>query len=228
MPLYLYMLIILALSGVTLMVTLWMFHTDSLKGHRVHEMRERKLKGPRLYKSALINSVVSTGMFFSFILGLEGFLFTRVATPWWVIGLQAAGILMVYDTFYYFTHRYAFHGKGYLKKVHSVHHIGKHPTVVDSLYIHPVETLVGVGLLLGVTLLFRLIFGPLSVYTFVAVFFVYTQLNLLVHCGLKLRIWPFRLIGMIAEKHDRHHDGMKAGNYANLSPLPDFVFGTLE
>ena len=121
-------------------------------------------------------------------------------------------------------HRVAFHQWGPLRKVHVVHHAVRHPHSVDSLYLHPVETFLGLALLVVCSM----IVGPVHAATFCVVFAVYSFLNILVHCGLNLPFFPFRVVSFLARKHDVHHTSMKGGNYASLTPFFDKLFGTAE
>ncbi|MBC7171741.1 MAG: sterol desaturase family protein [Polyangiaceae bacterium] len=101
-----------------------------------------------------------------------------------------------------------------------MHHVAKHPIAIDSLYLHPVENFLGLALLhICVWAV-----GPVSLYAYGGLLFVYTQLNIIVHAGLDL---PGPL-GHIARKHDKHHASMRAGNYASITPLPDLIFGTAD
>ena len=58
--------------------------------------------------------------------------------------LEIFVILMVYDFFYYLTHRFLLHAPhdsrlGYFRRVHAVHHQARDPSWVDATYVHPLE-----------------------------------------------------------------------------------------
>ena len=55
---------------------------------------------------------------------------------------------MLFDFLYYLTHRFLFHGKA-LRRVHALHHRALEPTYIDALYVHPLETFIGLVLFLG-------------------------------------------------------------------------------
>jgi sterol desaturase/sphingolipid hydroxylase (fatty acid hydroxylase superfamily) len=129
---------------------------------------------------------------------------------------------VLYDFGYYVLHRFVFHQWKLGRRIHAVHHKIRTPYAKDSLYIHPVETLLGVGLLMACTL----IVGPISVYSFGASFFVYSVLNILIHSAFDIPIFPFRWLSALSRNHDTHHHSMKGGYYASISPLWDLVFGT--
>ncbi len=219
MALYVLILLTLAVSGVFMGALMLAYRSPRSKPLRIREENGRKLKGARFYVRTGLNSLFSAAMVFGFPYGLYDHLFYEGTPTWWRIPLEAAGLLLVYDFAYYLLHRFPFHEWKVLKRVHAVHHKAKHPIAIDSLYLHPVENLLGLALLTACTLAV----GPVHVYSYALAFFVYSQLNIAVHCGLDLPI-----LGAMSRKHDKHHASMRAGNFASLTPLPDLVFGTLE
>jgi sterol desaturase/sphingolipid hydroxylase (fatty acid hydroxylase superfamily) len=90
--------------------------------------------------------------------------------------------------------------------------------------LHPVETILGLGLFFGSVALV----GGVHIYTLGALFTTYTALNILNHAGIDVPHFPFKTLGVLAAKHDRHHHSMLSGNYASITPLPDIIFGTVE
>jgi sterol desaturase/sphingolipid hydroxylase (fatty acid hydroxylase superfamily) len=219
MPLYVLLLLTLAFSGVFMGALVLAFRSPRSKPLRIREEKGRKLNGRAFYARTMLNALFSGAMVFGFAYGLYPHLFYEATPPWWRVPLEAVGVLLVYDFVYYLMHRFPFHRWSALKRVHAVHHKAKHPTALDSLYLHPVENVLGLALLTACTWAI----GPVHVYSYAAAFFVYSQLNIAVHCGLDLP-----LLGSMSRKHDKHHASMRAGNYASLTPLPDLLFGTLE
>jgi sterol desaturase/sphingolipid hydroxylase (fatty acid hydroxylase superfamily) len=57
---------------------------------------------------------------------------------------------------------------------------------------------------------------------------IYTQLNQINHCRIDLDKAPWKTLNWIAMKHDAHHLDMHKGNYATITLLYDWLFGTLE
>jgi sterol desaturase/sphingolipid hydroxylase (fatty acid hydroxylase superfamily) len=219
---YIVMLAVLAVSGVLMALSLIGFKFLPVR-MKIHDKANPALmQGTALLKSMGINSAISTGMLFGFVFLMGDRLISAAPVPVWRIALDVVATLLVYDFVYYFLHRDLFHGWKPLIKVHSVHHIGKYPTAADSLYIHPVETILGVMVLLGCFALF----GPMSLWSFGIVLFFYTHLNITVHWGLDFRVFPLNLVSYMSRKHDVHHKSMRAGNYASITPLPDIMFRT--
>jgi sterol desaturase/sphingolipid hydroxylase (fatty acid hydroxylase superfamily) len=211
--------LVLASSGLCMGLTSLAFAL--LPSRRIREEKGRKLEGPAYLFRLAANMVLSTSLIYLATHLLQGRLFTTSAIPFWRGALEVIGILLVYDFLYYFLHRYPFHQWGLLMRVHAVHHKARHPIAIDSLYLHPVENVLGLALLLFCTWLV----GPVNLYAFGVCFFVYSWLNILVHGGVDLGV-PY--VGLLARKHDLHHTTMRAGNFASLSPLPDLLFGTAE
>lgn len=223
MPLHLILLVIFAISAITMVGLARVYERASLAKYRIREERVRKLQGMRLYKSVLSNSTVSAVLVFAVVYGFYPHLVHVQHTSWWWMSFEAAAILLLYDFLYYLTHRFAFHEWKVLKPVHAVHHMAKYPRAMDSLWLHPLEMCIGLGLLLLCTW----IVGPVHEYTFALAFFVYSILNIVIHCGLDLP-FPFRVLGFLARKHDKHHVSMRGGNYASITPIFDILFGTAE
>lgn len=194
---------------------------------KLHDKQNPKLmQGKSLYRAVVFNSMISTGLLFAWVYLFEEVMFYQETAPIWRIALETVAVLLVYDFTYYLLHRFPFHEWQVLKKVHAVHHRGKYPTALDSLYLHPVEGILGVVLFNLCVLSFAAI-GGISVWSYAVIFFFYTQLNIIVHWGLKLKTFPLNIITYMSEKHDRHHKSMREGNYASITPLPDWLFGTL-
>ena len=136
---------------------------------------------------------------------------------------------MVYDFFYYLMHRFLFHGTGYFKRVHGVHHQARNPTSIDSLLLHPMEAFLGVALFMVTLVALGLITqGPFHVITLIISMTIYTQINQLNHVKMDLKGLPFGPFTWIADKHHIHHIDMSHGNYATITLLFDKLFGTYE
>ena len=214
---------IVALSGVVMAVAAIAYRVLPAR-YRIHDETERKITGLPLVKQAAYNSLVSVSTIVGVALGFKSRLFYEATPPTWRFAFETLAVLLLYDLLYYWMHRYPFHRWKFMRRVHSLHHIVRSPTALDSLYVHPLETFCGVALLMICTF----IVGPVHIYSFSAVFVVYSVLNIVIHAGVRIPFFPFRFIGMMAKKHDDHHASMRAGNYASITPIPDWIFRTLE
>jgi sterol desaturase/sphingolipid hydroxylase (fatty acid hydroxylase superfamily) len=226
MSFFLLMFAAIAASGVLLLGMTLLFHAPYGKAHRIREGKH----GSSSVKDFRRNTVITSLLSLSTVA-----LLTWLSYPWLFelgpvnplrIALECLGVLMLYDFLYYFMHRFPFHEWKRLKKVHAVHHRVRNPSAVDSLYLHPVEALAGLILLWIATALVGLVFGPVSATAFGVAFIVYSTMNVLVHAGIDYKVWPLAFFSETARRHDKHHAHMAAGNYANLFPFWDRLFGT--
>jgi sterol desaturase/sphingolipid hydroxylase (fatty acid hydroxylase superfamily) len=172
----------------------------------------------------LLNMAVSITLIFSVMFGFGEYLYHDHDIPLWRFLLEALTVLLIYDFGYYFMHRYPFHEWKILRGVHSVHHAARNPRHFDALLLHPVETILGLGLFFGSVALV----GGVHIVTLGVLFTLYTALNILNHAGVDAQRFPFKTLGKLAVVHDRHHHSMRSGNYASITPLPDILFGTVE
>jgi sterol desaturase/sphingolipid hydroxylase (fatty acid hydroxylase superfamily) len=135
---------------------------------------------------------------------------------------------MVFDFFYYLTHRFLFHGRA-LRKVHALHHQARTPTHIDALYVHPLETFIGLALFLGSIPLVAIATGaPLNAFSMAVATLIFTQVNTLNHVWVDLPYFPFKTLDRVTSIHAAHHVDMNRGNYATLTMLYDWALGTLE
>jgi sterol desaturase/sphingolipid hydroxylase (fatty acid hydroxylase superfamily) len=143
-------------------------------------------------------------------------------------------ILMVYDFFYYLTHRFLFHAAHdsrfavlrFFRRVHAVHHQARDPSHIDAFYVHPVETTIGQLLFHFTVLGLGLALGGFHVVSVAIASLVYIQLNTFNH--VKFELPGYKLLNWISFKHHVHHIDMQKGNYATITLLYDKLFGTLD
>ena len=173
------------------------------------------------------NGRVGMAMNLVFFLVAAPFVVDLDSRPLWQYALEIFSILMVFDFFYYLTHRFLFHGD-LLRKIHALHHEVRRPSHVDALYVHPTETAIGLFLYMGSALLLPLYFGPFSALSLAIATVVFTQVNIINHTYVDLPYFPFKTLDYITTKHHKHHENMEMGNYATLTMAYDYLFGTLE
>lgn len=224
MSVWLLLALTLLLSGIVFVSVAAAWSSGWAAAHRIRPEQSRKVIGSKLWGRVLGNMAMS---------GVLVFVLTWIAHPWLIDEhaeatttglLWAVAILLVYDLLYYAMHRYLFHGVSWLKRVHAVHHVIRAPTAIESLYLHPVETVLGQALLTGVAAMM----GPVAPVTYALMIAVHSTLNIIVHAGLDVPAFPFRALSFLARKHATHHVSMRGGNYASLTPLWDMLFGTAE
>lgn len=143
---------------------------------------------------------------------------TVASQPWW---LQFAEVVVLSDFLIYWGHRLQ-HRVGFLWRFHAVHHSAEHLDWLAAHREHPLDTIYTVGLIN----LPALILGfPLET---IAGFIAFRGIwAIYIHSNVRLPIGPLRVLVGAPELHHWHHDRARdAGNYANISPLMDVLFGT--
>ncbi|HEX5270549.1 MAG TPA: sterol desaturase family protein [Gemmataceae bacterium] len=140
------------------------------------------------------------------------------AQPGW---LQAVEVVVLSDFCIYWGHRFQ-HRVGFLWRFHAVHHSAEHLDWLAAHREHPVDTVYTVGL---INLPALVVGFPLET---IAGFIAFRGIwAIYIHSNVRLPVGPLRMLLGAPELHHWHHDRDRdAGNYANLSPLMDILFGT--
>lgn len=159
------------------------------------------------------------------------FCLTLEAQPWWEVLLDIFVILMVYDFFYYLVHRFLFHDSPLgapLKWVHAVHHQMKNPCRMDSAYLHPIETCIGIGLYAATIFVLAMLMGEFHVATVVVTFVAFSAINQHNHDLMEIDRFPFKYLKYASDMHHVHHSRFISGNFATISLFYDWLFGTYD
>jgi sterol desaturase/sphingolipid hydroxylase (fatty acid hydroxylase superfamily) len=206
------------------------FSVPALARAREHNRAEDKIKWEKPKYPPMVRASQRVGLYCNivFFFILLPFCVSFAAQPVWEMLLDMFLILMVYDFFYYLAHRFWFHGNGPMRQVHAIHHQARNPTYLDSHYVHPLETFVGLGGFMLTLVLLSTVLGPLHVATVVITFTIFYQINQINHTHVDLPYFPFKTLSWITAKHHVHHENMHKGNYATITLLYDKVFGTLD
>lgn len=213
-----------AAAGLAQAALTWAYRSPRGQQYLISDDAHRSKTKEELRWRIILNGAVSVTLIFSVMFGLGRYIYHDRSIPLWQYLLEGVTVVLVYDFAYYFMHRYLFHEWKILRGVHSVHHAARNPRHFDALLLHPVETVMGLGLFFGTCALV----GGVHVITLGVLFTLYTSLNILNHAGVDAPVFPFRTLGKLAVIHDRHHHSMRSGNYASITPLPDIIFGTVE
>lgn len=226
MSLYIMLTAALALSGLVMAALTLVYRSRAGEQRRLVARRKKPVSEARFWRYAAINSTLSVGVVYGLTYLAYPVVFHEGPASAGRVIAEGLAVLAVYDVLYYLMHRYPFHRWKLLRRVHAVHHAVKAPSAIDSLYLHPLENFLGLALLWASAALVALAAGPLSGYGFAWAFALYSVLNIAIHSGLRLPAVPFGLFNYLAARHQGHHEGMKAQNFASVSPLPDLLFGT--
>jgi len=138
--------------------------------------------------------------------------------PFW---LQVIEVFVLSDFLIYWGHRLQ-HRTPFLWRFHAVHHSAEHLDWLAAHREHPLDTIYTVGLI-------NLPVFVLGLDLHALIMFVYFRglWAIYIHSNVRMPLpWIRWLIGA-PELHHWHHDkNILAGNYANISPLMDLLFGT--
>jgi sterol desaturase/sphingolipid hydroxylase (fatty acid hydroxylase superfamily) len=173
------------------------------------------------------------GIFVAVVFGVVvPFCLTAEAHGWRKVLLDIVVILFVYDFLYYLMHRFLFHDSkllgGPLMPIHAVHHRQHNPCREDSSYIHPIEVAFGLGLFVATIFALSFVLGRFDVLTFVVAFMAFSQINLHNHTLWESDRFPFKYMNYLSRMHHNHHARFTGGNFATISLLYDWMFGTLD
>jgi sterol desaturase/sphingolipid hydroxylase (fatty acid hydroxylase superfamily) len=164
--------------------------------------------------------------------GILPFCLTTEAQPWWNVLSDIVIVLMVYDFFYYLMHRFLFHDSkflgGPLMWVHAVHHRQHNPCRMDSSYIHPIEVAMGLGLFVLTIFALSFLMGNFHVATLVVTWVAFSQINLHNHTLWEADRFPFKYMSFLSKMHHNHHVRFTGGNFATITLLYDWLFGTID
>ena len=218
---------ILGVDAFLLAFLAWAYASPRYADRRISTMPPLVVgRQQRMYYFAM-SSVLS--LLFIFLM-TQGLLAARAMTteaqPWWRAPLDATLVILLYDFLYYFLHR-LMHHRRLIKLVHAIHHRARNPSALESFYLHPVELFAGLALLHACIAAYALVMGPMGAAAYAVLFFFHSTLNILVHSGIVFGSPLSRPIDFLAKKHSIHHKDDGAKNFSSLTPIPDYLFGTL-
>jgi sterol desaturase/sphingolipid hydroxylase (fatty acid hydroxylase superfamily) len=147
-----------------------------------------------------------------------GFRTAVASQSWW---LQAIEVVLLSDLFIYWGHRLQ-HRVGFLWRFHSIHHSAEHLDWLAAHREHPLDTVYTLTL---INLPAYLLGFPIET---LAGFLAFRGMwAIYIHSNVRLPLGPLRALLGAPELHHWHHAKERfAGNYANISPLMDLLFGT--
>lgn len=138
--------------------------------------------------------------------------------PYW---LQGIIVIVMSDFIIYWGHRLQ-HKVGFLWRFHKVHHSSEHLDWLAAHREHPLDSIYTVGLINLPAFILGFPLETLAgIIAFRGIWAIY------IHSNVRLPIGPLRILIGAPELHHWHHDlDRDAGNYANISPIMDKLFGT--
>jgi sterol desaturase/sphingolipid hydroxylase (fatty acid hydroxylase superfamily) len=140
------------------------------------------------------------------------------AQPVW---LQAIEVLILSDLLIYWAHRMQ-HKVDFLWRFHKVHHSAETLDWLAAHREHPLDSIYTVGIINLPALLMGFDLDAIAaIVAFRGIWAIY------IHSNVRLAIGPLKMVIGSPDLHHWHHDKERdRGNYANISPLMDKLFGT--
>jgi sterol desaturase/sphingolipid hydroxylase (fatty acid hydroxylase superfamily) len=135
--------------------------------------------------------------------------------------VQVLLVLILSDFLIYWGHRLQ-HSVDFLWQFHKVHHSAEHLDWLAAHREHPLDSIYTIGIInLPAFIMGFPLESIAGVIAFRGIWAIY------IHSNVRLPIGPLRILIGAPELHHWHHDlDRRAGNYANISPLMDVIFGT--
>lgn len=174
--------------------------------------------GQYLLWSGLVLWALSHFSYFLYDFVPADFRMAVAGQPWILQGIE---VILLSDFLIYWGHRLQ-HRVGFLWRFHKVHHSAEHLDWLAAHREHPLDSIYTVGLINLPAFLMGFPLETLAVVVaFRGIWAIY------IHSNVRLPLGPLRmLIGAPELHHWHHHLDRDAGNYANISPLMDIIFGT--
>ncbi len=135
--------------------------------------------------------------------------------------LQAFEALVISDFLIYWGHRLQ-HKVDFLWRFHKVHHSAEHLDWLAAHREHPIDSIYTIGLInLPAFIMGFPLESIAGVIAFRGIWAIY------IHSNVRLPIGPIKKLIGAPELHHWHHNLERdTGNYANISPIMDLLFGT--
>ena len=137
------------------------------------------------------------------------------------VWLQAVEVVVLSDFIIYWGHRLQ-HKIDFLWRFHKVHHSTKSLDWLAAHREHPIDSIYTIGLINLPA--FLLGFDLNAIVMFIAFRGIWA---IYIHSNVRLELGPLKKLIGSPDLHHWHHDLERdRGNYANISPLMDVLFGT--
>jgi sterol desaturase/sphingolipid hydroxylase (fatty acid hydroxylase superfamily) len=138
--------------------------------------------------------------------------------PLW---LQAIEVLVFSDFIIYWGHRFQ-HKIDFLWRFHKVHHSAKHLDWLAAHREHPIDSIYTVGLINLPAFVIGFDLNAIAmIIAFRGIWAIF------IHSNVRIKLGPLKKIIGSPDLHHWHHDIERdRGNYANISPIMDLLFGT--
>ncbi|MCY4516158.1 MAG: sterol desaturase family protein [Acidimicrobiaceae bacterium] len=215
------LIVVFSAIGVLGAAAVWAFNSRRFSKYRVATPAPIRVTTGQRHMNIALNMALSLACYAVAISVAPRWLYGAESAGIAVFAVQVLGALLIYDVLYYVMHR-TLHRPKLMRLIHGVHHRVRYPTARDSLYLHPVELVAGITLLLVSVA----VVGPVSTWAFLTIVLIHGLINTIVHTNL---VFPHPLLALWNHwvmRHHRHHAGHLDRNYATIFPFWDRLAGT--
>jgi lathosterol oxidase len=176
--------------------------------------------------SAGIFAIAASAMLSSYDEGLNRLYSDPRQYGLWYLGVSYLAVLVLQDTYFYFTHR-LFHHPKLFRWFHQGHHQSRYPTPWTSFAFDPLEAIVQSLFLVGIVWLI-----PLHFITLIAILTTMTIWAVVTHLGLDRlpAVFPHHLLGrwIIGPAHHSIHHLKYTVHYGLYFTFWDRLLGTKD
>lgn len=139
----------------------------------------------------------------------------------WPVWVQGVVVIVTSDFLIYWGHRLQ-HNVDFLWRFHKVHHSSKTLDWLAAYREHPLDSIYTIGLINSPAFFLGFDLNAIAaVIAFRGIWAIY------IHSNVRMPIGPLKMLIGAPELHHWHHNLERdTGNYANISPLMDLLFGT--
>lgn len=153
-------------------------------------------------------------------------MFNSAPAAWWQIGLEYALYFFLFDTYFYWLHRWM-HKEPFYSWVHKLHHKSTSPNMLTTLSVNPLESIINGGFVPLFLAAFTVHDATLALITPTNIF-----MGLYVHSGYEFmprwwnKSWTTKWF-ITATFHDQHHRYF-TGNFGGYTTIWDRLCGTIR
>lgn len=182
---------------------------------------------------------VVNGFLSGFLLGGLGWLLWVInptminpaPAAWWQISLEYAAFFFLFDTWFYWLHRWM-HKEPIYSLIHKLHHKSTSPNLLTTLSVNPLESLVNGGFSPIFTFAATLVFLPIHKETMPLIGATTIIMGFYVHAGHEFlprwwnKTWATKWF-ITTTFHDQHHKYFNY-NFGGFTTIWDYVCGTVR
>lgn len=145
---------------------------------------------------------------------------------WWVIALEFGLSFFLFDTYFYWLHRWM-HKEPVYRLVHKLHHKSTSPNMLTTLSVHPLESLINGGFMPLFLTIFTVHDASLAIIAPTNIL-----MGVYVHSGYEFfprwwhRNWATKWF-ITATFHDQHHHYFN-WNFGGYTTIWDYLCGTVR